>query len=111
MSADGGVQAALARDVQERARFVFPADAQAVAGFVLAEDGPLVAGGFLILDPDGNPIDPRPALRALGRICKDYDRQHPDEFPTSGDGHGYLSWFGITGPLAGWCLAAAEDPT
>jgi hypothetical protein len=64
------------------------------------------ADAAVLLAPDSPFYE---ALVALGREAKAYDAQHPGEFPNSGDGHGYLSWRGITGPLADACLTLEED--
>ena len=77
----------------------------------------LAERGFLVLGPDGEPIDVRPALRALGDMSASLADQDspfivvdgveregtPDELQRT-----CLTEFGVTGPLADVCLAAAE---
>lgn len=69
------------------------ATAGEMADAVLAH---LAERGMVVLGPDGEPLDVRPALRAA-RMW---------------GGSAALASFGITGPLASTCLAAAEtDPS
>ena len=58
----------------------------------------LAERGMVVLGPDGEPIDVRPALWALGRMAPWDDA----------DDHSWLAHRGITDTLADACLAAAE---
>lgn len=66
----------------------------------------LAERGMVVLGPDGEPLNVRPALRACG--CEAH--KHGDDDSPIGDTP--LRWLeivhGITGPLADACLAAAE---
>lgn len=93
-----------------------PRDALAAivkADALLAPDSQLVAGGYLILDADGNPLelDVRPLLRALGRWALDQPSQRApmDRWIRRAIARDCLIRQGLTGPLADACLAAVED--
>lgn len=68
-----------------------------LADAILAQDGPLVTGGYLILGPDGTPIDVRPLLRevASGWCCTEC-------------AVATLTGQGLSRPLIAACIAAAE---
>ena len=72
----------------------------------------LAERGFLVLGPDGEPIDVRPALRALGRMAWEMVVHHRDATAEQlrGAALTHLWAWGVTGPLADTCLAAAEEP-
>ena len=74
-------------------------DVDHMAAAVLAH---LAERGMVVLGPDGEPIDVRPALRALELISRTSKSHHPED-PVY-----VLMCAGITGPLADACLAAAE---
>lgn len=50
----------------------FPNVSSRQADALLAPTSPLVTGGYLILGPDGKPLDVRPAMRALGHEAWKY---------------------------------------
>jgi hypothetical protein len=58
----------------------------------------LAERGMVVLGPDGEPLDVRPALRALE--CWAQERR--------GGAHNWLTANGLPSPLADACLAAAE---
>ena len=81
-------------------------DEDAIGGYVAMADAAiahLAERGFLVLGPDGEPIDVRPALRALGLRADEWD--HPAIGWSALEA---LNSWGIEGPLADACLAAAE---
>lgn len=71
-----------------------------IAAAVLAH---LAGRGMVVLDPDGEPLDVRPALRALGHITI-HQWNDGSRLVARAD----LAHYRITGPLASACLAAAE---
>lgn len=78
-----------------------PAEAKAYVDAVIAR---LAADGVVVLGPDGEPLDVRPALAGLRGLTARYARQPVGVIAR-------LEWLyqvGITGPLADACLAAAE---
>jgi hypothetical protein len=58
----------------------------------------LAERGMVVLGADGEPLDMRPAMRALGQAATD----------SPGWGASWLAELSVTGPLADACLAAAE---
>lgn len=64
----------------------------------------LAERGMVVLGPDGEPLDVRPALRALADQAMDgANWAAPYDSATL-----WLGSAGITGPLADACIAAAE---
>lgn len=73
----------------------------------------LAERGMVILGPDDEPLDVRPALKGHGYIALDYADErydYPDSPAHRGEAMKWLTDRGITGPLADACLAAAEEP-